>query len=317
MVDHNKSDNIGRINKNLADIHFGPPSSDGGVKSKNLKNERLAPKHRGMPPSIKVFIFHVLLVCLCLNDVSGEDVINAGNDQLLSVRSIRNWFRIPEPSMIARVSKRGQTDSFFDMPDPKMVARVSKRGFFDENIDNLPKQMVARVSKKGLFLPDRSMVARVSKRGFFLPDKNMVARVSKRGFFLPDRSMVARVSKRGFFLPDRSMVARVSKKKFFVPDRSMVARVSKKSLSEYTKRSLSEEDIPSEDPYGDSPSVDDPTDEGEPPEFLTHNRKKRDATWLSFLRKRFNAPSRKSRFRRHWQYVLDRPSRCLSCRSWH
>ena len=86
-------------------------------------------------------------------------------------------FRIPEPSMIARVSKRGSTNAFFDIPDRNMVARVSKRGFFDGDV---PKQMVARVSKKGFFVPDKSMVARVSKRGFFIPDRSMVARVSKK-----------------------------------------------------------------------------------------------------------------------------------------
>ena len=61
--------------------------------SKNLKNERVTPNHWGMPPLIKVLLMHALLVFICLNDVSGEEVSNAGNDQLLSVRSIRNWVR--------------------------------------------------------------------------------------------------------------------------------------------------------------------------------------------------------------------------------
>ena len=55
--------------------------------SKNVKPES---NRRGMSGKRK-FIFKAFLVYLCLIHVSGEESNNEASDELLSVRSLRNW----------------------------------------------------------------------------------------------------------------------------------------------------------------------------------------------------------------------------------
>ena len=55
--------------------------------SKNVKPE----SNRGGMSGRRKFIFNAFLVYLCLNLVSGEEVNDETSDELLSVRSLRNW----------------------------------------------------------------------------------------------------------------------------------------------------------------------------------------------------------------------------------
>ena len=55
--------------------------------SKNVKPEF---NRRGMPGSKKL-IFNAFLVYFWLNHVAGEEMNDAASDELLSVRSLRNW----------------------------------------------------------------------------------------------------------------------------------------------------------------------------------------------------------------------------------
>ena len=55
--------------------------------SKNVKPE----SSRGGMSGRRKFIFNAFLVYLCLNHVSGEEVNAETSDELLSVRSLRNW----------------------------------------------------------------------------------------------------------------------------------------------------------------------------------------------------------------------------------
>ena len=59
--------------------------------SKVSRDEKITLNHRGMPRSMKIFLVNILVACLCLNQVAGEDQIGNGKDELLSVRSLRNW----------------------------------------------------------------------------------------------------------------------------------------------------------------------------------------------------------------------------------
>jgi len=109
---NNSVDEKRKAGKNLIKIHLGVAPSDEHVMRKFSKNVKPEFNRRGMPGSKKL-IFNAFLVYFWLNHVAGEEMNDAASDELLSVRSLRNWFRIPEPSMIARVSKRGKINSFF------------------------------------------------------------------------------------------------------------------------------------------------------------------------------------------------------------
>ena len=61
------------------------------VFSKTSKDEKITLSYRGMPSSMKVFLVNILVAFICLSQVAGEDQIGNGKDELLSVRSLRNW----------------------------------------------------------------------------------------------------------------------------------------------------------------------------------------------------------------------------------
>merc|ERR1712076_346586 len=120
-----------------------------------------------------------------LTHVSGDEVNDEASDELLSVRSLRNWFRIPEPSMIARVSKRGKINSFFDIPDSKMVARVSKKSlpisFLNKLLDEYGYVEDPYGDFKNMATPGYDLNYLQSKDAFNLRDDTADQNVEYRG----------------------------------------------------------------------------------------------------------------------------------------